>query len=267
MREIENAHRERQLGAGEEHAQTIGLTETYYHAIRGTASEFRIKRLADTADRVNFPRHSLSAAQKAEASTNLSALYDTASADSTSSPLPTRRLSWSSMPNHGREARISRLARRLRNLFAHDPAAATRLGSSPDIVLALTSEFGYNSISRDVAHDLLCSGFVSVVDGKLIVHANDHVAEGFPVAQALLDSITRARVLLRDGLVCQLCREDINERFDIDHVVPIAEGGLDTLDNLRITHSRCNRSRAKEIRMQRYGTYGIKGRSTRKAQP
>jgi len=81
MREIENAHLAGG-GTGEGHVQTT-LTTTHYHAAYGTASEFRIKRLADTADRVNFPRHPLSAAQKAEASTNLSALYDTAALAST----------------------------------------------------------------------------------------------------------------------------------------------------------------------------------------
>lgn len=51
----------------------------------------------------------------------------------------------------------------------------------------------------------------------------------------------RAAVLRRDGFVCQICRGRV-ERGDVhlDHITPWSKGGLDTVPNLRVTHSRCN---------------------------
>lgn len=68
MRGIESAREERQLSSGEDTGQS--LTQTPYHTSGGTAREFRLKRLADTADRSNFPRLDLPAARKGFASTN-----------------------------------------------------------------------------------------------------------------------------------------------------------------------------------------------------
>jgi len=51
----------------------------------------------------------------------------------------------------------------------------------------------------------------------------------------------RARVLKRDGYICQLCH-----RFGadvIDHILPRAQGGDDRDENLRAAHARCNSAR------------------------
>lgn len=44
---------------------------------------------------------------------------------------------------------------------------------------------------------------------------------------------------------CQICGEPIWDLNDvhIDHIVPIAEGGLDCYDNVRCTHAKCNLTR------------------------
>lgn len=46
---------------------------------------------------------------------------------------------------------------------------------------------------------------------------------------------------------CPLCLKPIDlqqkETWDGDHIVPKAQGGRNGFDNLRITHSKCNRER------------------------
>lgn len=56
----------------------------------------------------------------------------------------------------------------------------------------------------------------------------------------------RAAVIARDGLVCQLCRGEVEaEDIHLDHILPVAFGGRNHPDNLRVTHSACNLSRPK----------------------
>jgi hypothetical protein len=51
----------------------------------------------------------------------------------------------------------------------------------------------------------------------------------------------RATVIERDGLVCHICGTDVEPHdVHIDHVLAIAKGGDSELDNLRVSHSRCN---------------------------
>jgi formamidopyrimidine-DNA glycosylase len=50
----------------------------------------------------------------------------------------------------------------------------------------------------------------------------------------------------RDGKQCGICGEAVAfEDMDLDHIVRSLQGGSDALDNLRVTHVRCNRSRAR----------------------
>ena len=52
-------------------------------------------------------------------------------------------------------------------------------------------------------------------------------------------------ILQRDGILCTYCGEFLTEPFDgkqthVDHVKPVSKGGMDTLKNLQLLHSRCN---------------------------
>lgn len=54
----------------------------------------------------------------------------------------------------------------------------------------------------------------------------------------------RDQVVERDGLVCGICAGPVApDDVHIDHVEPWAMGGETTLNNLRVTHSRCNLAR------------------------
>ncbi len=58
--------------------------------------------------------------------------------------------------------------------------------------------------------------------------------------RAVPDRVRRA-VLSRDGLVCQLCFQQVDpDDVHLDHIKPFSRGGLETVSNLRVTHSICN---------------------------
>jgi len=51
----------------------------------------------------------------------------------------------------------------------------------------------------------------------------------------------RPAVLARDGWLCGLCGEFVLPAdLSIDHIIPVAQGGADTLANLQVAHRRCN---------------------------
>ena len=51
-------------------------------------------------------------------------------------------------------------------------------------------------------------------------------------------------ILERDNFTCQCCGQAApNVRLEIDHVVPVSEGGTDDATNLRVTCYACNRGR------------------------
>jgi 5-methylcytosine-specific restriction endonuclease McrA len=51
----------------------------------------------------------------------------------------------------------------------------------------------------------------------------------------------RAAVIRRDGLTCAICHLAVEPAdLHIDHTIPLADGGPDTLTNQRVTHAKCN---------------------------
>lgn len=59
-----------------------------------------------------------------------------------------------------------------------------------------------------------------------------------PVSAAM-----RAAVLERDGFVCGICGDEIEDDLHIDHIRPVSRGGETVLDNLQPAHARCNLSK------------------------
>lgn len=56
-----------------------------------------------------------------------------------------------------------------------------------------------------------------------------------PVELVTLDQL----IYLADGR-CWLCRRPVLSDWSRDHVIPLAEGGDHTYNNLRLAHRRCN---------------------------
>lgn len=78
-----------------------------------------------------------------------------------------------------------------------------------------------------------------------ILAVREHARASNGQRRSLPRSLT-AQVIARDGLTCQICEEPVDaDDLHIDHIHPVAEGGLDDLGNLRVTHGRCNLARAR----------------------
>jgi 5-methylcytosine-specific restriction endonuclease McrA len=56
-------------------------------------------------------------------------------------------------------------------------------------------------------------------------------------------------IIVRDSLgICAICDGPvINEPAHIDHIVPLAEGGTHTYNNLQFTHARCNLAKGAKL--------------------
>lgn len=59
----------------------------------------------------------------------------------------------------------------------------------------------------------------------------------------------RRAIWERDGGICALCGQPVElDAMDLDHIVQQSEGGSDEFENLRPTHSPCNRGRERVMR-------------------
>ena len=48
--------------------------------------------------------------------------------------------------------------------------------------------------------------------------------------------------------ICQICKTPFgDEKVEIDHIIPLAKGGIHALSNLQATHARCNRRKSARI--------------------
>lgn len=65
--------------------------------------------------------------------------------------------------------------------------------------------------------------------------------------RALMTSSLRKYILKRDNYTCQICGNSIHREpnllMEIDHIVPLAKGGMTTEDNLQVLCWRCNRKK------------------------
>ena len=56
----------------------------------------------------------------------------------------------------------------------------------------------------------------------------------------------------RDGFVCGMCGESLEDsKIHIDHIIPVALGGVDVMSNVRLTHATCNMDQALSIRKEK----------------
>lgn len=71
------------------------------------------------------------------------------------------------------------------------------------------------------------------------------------------DGVTRSEIIKRDSQlingtlvpICQICMKPVESyELQIDHIIPVNQGGADTASNKRVTHKVCNASRAKDGR-------------------
>lgn len=63
-----------------------------------------------------------------------------------------------------------------------------------------------------------------------------------------VEDVDRMVVLAIYEGCCGICGEPVDaERFDIDHIVPIARGGMHSYENVQPAHGRCNQSKKNRL--------------------
>jgi hypothetical protein len=79
------------------------------------------------------------------------------------------------------------------------------------------------------------------------------------MARKAISAKLRALVLTRDGSRCLMCgarASDLGVTLEVDHVVPVDEGGADDLDNLATLCRRCNRGKS-NLRLKDYRSLSL----------
>ena len=67
------------------------------------------------------------------------------------------------------------------------------------------------------------------------------------ITKTILSNKLRFAVLKRDNFTCQYCgRKPPEVILEVDHIIPISEGGETSLDNLITSCRQCNRGKGKE---------------------
>src|ERR1035437_8956730 len=62
-------------------------------------------------------------------------------------------------------------------------------------------------------------------------------------------NVDYAAILAEFGMVCHICGDDIPDRTDLhfDHVIPLSKGGAHSAENVRPSHSACNRKKGSHL--------------------
>ena len=63
--------------------------------------------------------------------------------------------------------------------------------------------------------------------------------------ESLLRKIVRERILERDNYECQICGSSDN--LEVDHIIPLSEGGKHSEHNFQILCRHCNRTKKRKI--------------------
>lgn len=64
---------------------------------------------------------------------------------------------------------------------------------------------------------------------------------------------TRMLIYERDLGVCHICGEKVSiDDFHLDHVTPLSRGGTDTLNNVKVSHPRCNLAKLSKLDVENF---------------
>ena len=65
---------------------------------------------------------------------------------------------------------------------------------------------------------------------------------------ATTETVDYDLILERDGHWCYLCQSDVKPNdVHFDHVIPLSKGGEHSTNNIKVTHSWCNRSKGSKL--------------------
>jgi 5-methylcytosine-specific restriction endonuclease McrA len=68
------------------------------------------------------------------------------------------------------------------------------------------------------------------------------------VAKVYIEDVDHNKVFERDEGICGICQNPVDKnRYHLDHIIPIAKGGLHCYDNVQISHPRCNQTKGANV--------------------
>ena len=71
---------------------------------------------------------------------------------------------------------------------------------------------------------------------------NTAMAEHSRIERNKITPQLREVIRIRDGNQCQICLESVDGfPWEVDHIIPLVNGGTSELGNLQLTHRTCNR--------------------------
>lgn len=105
---------------------------------------------------------------------------------------------------------------------------------------------GNSSMNCDIVFDLdNLEKFINYLSEKI------RFSKSVAGQRALMTSRLREKIKSRDNYTCQKCgvstRDEAHLLLEIDHIVPLAKGGLTAEDNLQTLCWKCNRSKGSKL--------------------
>lgn len=114
----------------------------------------------------------------------------------------------------------------------------------PYVILHLMAITMYDNYNRDIEYEfkdiLECYQMALEKEGKMTFIQQQRV---------VISDDKRYNIMKRDGFRCCICGATATDgvRLEVDHIVPVSQGGKSTDDNLQTLCERCNRGKRDKV--------------------
>ena len=116
----------------------------------------------------------------------------------------------------------------------------------------ITRKLEYGEKRRDYCSDKCSKKAHKKTESFKIYKKNYRQKRRSRIKGAKADLINHKEIFERDNWVCQICKLKVNPKLkypnpksaSLDHIIPLAEGGTHTKNNVQLTHLECNYNKA-----------------------
>ena len=94
----------------------------------------------------------------------------------------------------------------------------------------------------------LSDGGTNSMSNLHVVHSRCHTSRGLTqvmtsgkkVPRKSISPVMKWRLASNNGWKCGLCKKLLGDDAEVDHRVPLSNGGTNSMSNLQVVHSRCH---------------------------
>lgn len=123
------------------------------------------------------------------------------------------------------------------------------IGKSGGVVASFEKARAFGSVSEAERFIRANEDVISQLGDPVIINSNFETVSGNDLECTVqktkrikIGKQTRNAVFTNGNMKCQICGKPLNQNdFTVDHIVPLARGGENDLDNYRCTCDRCNK--------------------------